>query len=164
MGNFSQEIYHSSISGTPEVWLASENPLFRPVQIAEDGSLYVEAQTTLTKGRNKGQKRNQIYHLLSPRERTPLSNPDPEDDGDSYLVGQPFRSVSSAPTGEEEIIFGTRNGGIQVYKPNFGYRFALDLQLSQGSTLNVGAGNAAGPFISGPYTQGEGIKSSLSTY
>lgn len=161
-GSFSREIYRGSIGGTDDLWWASDNPLLRPQQIAEDGTLYVEAQTTVTKGRNKGQKRNQIYHLLSPTERTPLS--DPEVDGNTYLVGQPFHSVSSAPGGEEEVIFGTVNDGIQIYKPNFESRFALDLQLPQGATFYGGEGNSSGPFISGPYNQGVGVQSSPGEY
>ena len=161
-GSFNREIYRGSAFGADELWWESENPLLRPIRIAEDGSLYVYAESTITKGRDMGQRRYQFYHLLSPTERTPLS--DPETDGNAYEVGQPYRTVSSAPVGEEEIIFGTDNQGIQIYKPKFGSRFVLDLQVPEASSLNVGAGNTAGPFICGPFNQSEGIESSPDEY
>ena len=87
---------------------------------------------------------------------------DPDRDGSALWLANPWRSVSSAPAGEEEIIFRSRNTyEIQIYKPNYGSRFVLDLQLPVGASL---LGYWDGPSISSPYNQGEGIESSPSTY
>ena len=159
-GDFSPEIYRGAVGGSSELWWASANPVLRPMEIAEDGTLYVLAQSTVTKGRDKGLKQDQIYHLLSPTERTPLV--DPEVDGSAAWVANPWRSVSSAPDGEEEILFqSTKTGELQIYKPNYGSRFVLDLQLPEGSTLQ---GYWDGPWISNPLNQGGGIESSPSGY
>ena len=162
VGDFSRQIFRGTVEGSAidELWWESDNPVLRPMEIAEDGTLYVLAQSTVTKGRDKGLKQDQIYHLLSPTERTPLV--DPGVDGNAAWVANPWRSVSSAPAGEEEILFrSTKTGEIQIYKPNYGSRFVLDLQLPEGSTLQ---GYWDGPWISSPFNQGEGIESSPSSY
>lgn len=87
--------------------------------VAEDGSVYTAAG---------GFGTSIPYHVISPTERTPLTDVNATgvwNDGMSH-----YRSLSKAQTsGEEEILLHLceTTGDYQIYKPNFGARFVLPL-------------------------------------